>query len=118
MRIVAPLAALHGLFGVAFAAIGAHVVHDPATAARVATAATIELVHAPAALLALAMITGLRGRVIGAVFVLGAALFASAVYVHALGGPSLGPVAPIGGTLLMLAWAALAAAFAMRAQQG
>ena len=42
-------------------------------------------------------------------FALGTLLFCGGVYASALGGVSLGPIAPIGGTLLMLGWALLAA---------
>ena len=42
-------------------------------------------------------------------FALGLILFCGGVYASAIGGISLGPVAPIGGTLLMAGWAVLAA---------
>lgn len=114
MRLLATLAALTGLLGVAFAAVGAHVIHDPVAAGHAASAATLQMVHALAALLALTMLPRRTGRAIAVMFIAGAALFAIGVDVHALGGPSLGPVAPIGGTLLMLGWAGLAVVFATR----
>ena len=43
----------------------------------------------------------------GGAFALGTLLFCGAVYVPLLGGPSLGRVAPVGGSLLMLGWALL-----------
>lgn len=44
----------------------------------------------------------------GAAFAIGTALFCGAVWWSALGNPSLGGVAPAGGTLLMAGWAMLA----------
>ena len=44
----------------------------------------------------------------GAAFALGTLLFCGAVYGLALGGLATGPMAPIGGTLLMLGWLLLA----------
>ena len=44
----------------------------------------------------------------GAGFALGLLLFCTGVYASAIGGVSLGPLAPIGGTLLMAGWALLA----------
>ncbi len=46
----------------------------------------------------------------GALFAIGMAMFCGAVWWGALGGASLGRVAPIGGTLLMLGWAVLGVA--------
>ncbi|MFC7476528.1 DUF423 domain-containing protein [Dankookia sp. GCM10030260] len=45
----------------------------------------------------------------GAGFALGLLLFCGGVYASALGGVSLGPLAPVGGSLLMGGWAMLAA---------
>jgi uncharacterized membrane protein YgdD (TMEM256/DUF423 family) len=45
----------------------------------------------------------------GAAFAAGLVVFCGAVYALALGGMRLPMVAPIGGTLLMLGWALLAA---------
>ncbi len=49
------------------------------------------------------------GNLAGAGFTLGVLLFCGAVYAHQLGGLRLGPVAPTGGVLLMVAWLLLAA---------
>jgi uncharacterized membrane protein YgdD (TMEM256/DUF423 family) len=46
----------------------------------------------------------------GAAFALGLLLFCGAVYALALGGIATRPMAPVGGTLLMLGWLLLAAA--------
>ena len=44
----------------------------------------------------------------GAGFALGLLLFCTGVYASAIGGVSLGPLAPVGGSLLMAGWALLA----------
>ncbi len=44
----------------------------------------------------------------GAAFTLGLLAFCGAVYALALGGVRIGPLAPVGGTLLMLGWLLLA----------
>ncbi len=49
------------------------------------------------------------GNLAGLGFALGTLLFCGAVYANHLGGVHSGPTAPIGGTLLMLAWVLLAA---------
>jgi uncharacterized membrane protein YgdD (TMEM256/DUF423 family) len=51
----------------------------------------------------------------GGGFALGALCFCGAVWWRAITGSSLGSVAPFGGTLLMLAWLALAVAAGRRA---
>jgi uncharacterized membrane protein YgdD (TMEM256/DUF423 family) len=51
----------------------------------------------------------------GAAFAVGLVLFCGAVYALALGGMRLPLLAPIGGSLLMLGWALLAAS-ALRAR--
>jgi uncharacterized membrane protein YgdD (TMEM256/DUF423 family) len=47
-------------------------------------------------------------------FALGLLLFCGAVYASAIGGVSLGPVAPLGGVTLMVAWGLLAASAVVR----
>ena len=101
------LAALLGLSGVAVAAIASHAVKDPAAARSLLIAAGLALVHAVAAQVALATVPGRWGEIAGGLFVLGALLFAGAVCVRGFTGTSLGPVAPTGGVLMMLGWAAL-----------
>ena len=51
---------------------------------------------------------GLLPNLAGAGFALGLLLFCGGVYASAIGGVSLGPVAPVGGSLLMAGWAMLA----------
>ena len=46
----------------------------------------------------------------GAAFAIGTVMFCGAVWWSALGNPSLGSVAPIGGTTLIIGWALLAVA--------
>ena len=70
------------------------------------------------ALLAAALWAERRGGVLpqlaAAGFALGLLLFCGAVYASAIGGVSLGPVAPVGGTVLMLGWGLLAASAVIR----
>ena len=47
-------------------------------------------------------------NVAGTLFLVGTLLFAGAVWVPQFGGPSLGMTAPVGGTMLMVGWLALA----------
>ncbi len=49
------------------------------------------------------------GNLAGVGFLAGMLMFCGAVYAHHLAGISIGPVAPIGGVLLMAAWLCLAA---------
>jgi uncharacterized membrane protein YgdD (TMEM256/DUF423 family) len=100
------LGALVGLLAVGMAAAAAHLIADAGAAAIAGRAIEMQGWHA-LALLA----TGLwarRGGVVahlaGAAFALGTVLFCGAVYALALGGVHLGPMAPSGGTLLMLGW--------------
>jgi uncharacterized membrane protein YgdD (TMEM256/DUF423 family) len=103
--------ALAGLSGVGMAAYAAHGV-TPGTpqAAVVGSGVQMHLVHA-LALLGCAF-WAVRGgwptQAAGLCFVVGLLLFCGAAYVSGIGGVRLGPVAPIGGTTLMLGWAFLA----------
>jgi uncharacterized membrane protein YgdD (TMEM256/DUF423 family) len=105
-RIVCMLAALHGLSGVAFSAIASHV----AGGDTVMTAAIMQLVHAPAAIVAVQVFDTRAGLAAALAFVAGSLAFAAGLYASGLGGTSLGPVAPAGGMLLMLGWLLLAVA--------
>ncbi len=100
------LAAFFGLSGVAMAAIGAHV----AGGAIVGTAATMQLIHALAALATVSLFHGRRGEIAASVFLIGILLFAGGLYSSALGGVGLGPAAPTGGILLMVGWGLLGVA--------
>ncbi len=111
--------ALLGALAVAAAAYAAHAPVDPTRARALASAVQMQGWHA----LALVAV-GLFGLMLpgggtvlhaaGALFLLGVLLFCGAVYVPLFGGPSLGMTAPVGGTMLILGWLALALA-ALRA---
>ena len=57
---------------------------------------------------------GWLANLAGAAFALGLILFCTGVYASAIGGVSLGPLAPVGGSLLMAGWALLAASAVRR----
>jgi uncharacterized membrane protein YgdD (TMEM256/DUF423 family) len=114
LRVLVILAAIMGGDGVILAAASAH---QP-DAARLASASSMLLFHAPAVLAAVALIErGLLHARIGTVaafgFVIAAALFAGDLTLRQYAGHSLFPfAAPTGGTLLILSWLALAVAAA------
>ncbi len=103
------LGALGGLLAVAAAAGAAHLPVDAGQSRAIASAVQMQGWHA-LALLGCG-IWGARGgwltHAAGAAFVLGTLLFCGTVYAGALGGPHLGALAPVGGSLLMLGWALL-----------
>ena len=114
-RIWLVLGALAGLVAVGLAAWAAH--GTPAgfegmQRRAVDSALMIQGWHASALLVAGLMAE--RGRRIahlaGLAFALGTVAFCGAVWWGAMGGASLGPVAPTGGMLLMAGWALLALA--------
>ncbi len=117
-RIWIGLGALAGLGAVVMAAVAAHLVPesaDPRVGAMLRNAIQMQGWHA-LALLACGVWVERGGRVAarvancaGAAFAAGVVLFCGAVYALALGGVRLPMVAPIGGSLLMLGWALLAA---------
>lgn len=106
------LGALAGLGAVALSAWDAHGLGWLSPAARhiVEQGLTMQGWHAP--VLVAVGIWGARGggaaRLAGAAFALGLIAFCGAVYARGLAGVSLGPVAPVGGVLLMAGWALLA----------
>ena len=112
------LGALAGLGAVAMAAVAAHVLPadaDTHTAEILRSAIQMQGWHA-LALLACGLWAGRAGRLAarlancaGAAFAAGLLLFCGTLYALALGGIHLPMIAPIGGTLLMLGWALLAA---------
>lgn len=104
------LIAAAGLFGAAGTAGAAFAAHGGAQASLVAIAAAIAFVHAPALLaLGLAPHGALRGRGLpGALMVLGTLLFSGDLAMRAIAGTRLFVnAAPIGGSVLILAWASL-----------
>jgi uncharacterized membrane protein YgdD (TMEM256/DUF423 family) len=107
-RIIVALAALAGLLGVAAAAAAAHVTGG----GSLAIASQFLLFHA-AALFGLAALGGAGlvhrrlARLAAALLLAGTALFCGDLALRALAGMRLAPfVAPAGGFLLMLGWAA------------
>lgn len=106
--------ALTGLGAVAMAAASAHALPgrlDARAMEMVRSAVQMQGWHA------LAMVAcglwagrgGLPAQLAGASFLAGTVLFCGAVYAIALGGLSVPPFAPVGGVLLMIGWALLAA---------
>ncbi|MBB3935591.1 DUF423 domain-containing protein [Aureimonas phyllosphaerae] len=105
------LIAAAGLFGAAGTAGAAFAAHGGAQANLVAIAAAIAFVHAPALLaLGLAPLGALRAPLLpGLLMILGTLLFSGDVALRAVTGDRLfANAAPIGGTILILAWLTLA----------
>jgi uncharacterized membrane protein YgdD (TMEM256/DUF423 family) len=112
------LGALSGLGAVIMAAVAAHALPanaDPHTAEILRSAIQMQGWHA-LALLACGLWTERAGRLAArlancaaAAFTAGLLLFCGALYALALAANHLPTVAPIGGSLLMLGWALLAA---------
>ena len=118
--LLAAVAALLGAAGVALAAAGEHA--GGGDLAR--TAALFLALHAAAGLgvsahaRAPGAVSGLRLAVAGLALEAGAALFAADLAKRAFFGERLFPfAAPIGGSLMIVAWAALAATFAAAAMR-
>ncbi|WP_421988825.1 DUF423 domain-containing protein [Roseococcus sp.] len=99
------LAGVFGLLAVGLAAIGAHAALD--SREMVQSVALLLGWHAPA-LIGFGLWNRRHGFLTAGMLVLGMILFAGAVLYRAFTGISLGPVAPTGGTILMLGWALLA----------
>jgi uncharacterized membrane protein YgdD (TMEM256/DUF423 family) len=108
-RVWMAVGALVGAGAVGMAAYAAHAAVDPVRARALASAVQMQGWHA----LALVAV-GLFGlslpdggglvHAAGALFLAGLVLFCGAVYVPLFGGPGLGMVAPVGGSLLILGW--------------
>jgi uncharacterized membrane protein YgdD (TMEM256/DUF423 family) len=111
-RVLIGLAGLMGAAGVVLAAMTAH----QADASRLGAASSMLLFHAPAVIGTILLIDRrFAHRKIGLLaacsFVAGAALFGGDLTLRQFAGHSLFPMAaPTGGTLLILAWLALALA--------
>lgn len=108
-RVWIVLGALAGGTAVAMAAAASHALTGLSPAMLRATDAAVQMQgwHA------LAMVAcgiwaerrpGIWVHAAGAAFALGVVLFCGAVYAFALGGLQVGPMAPVGGMLLMLGW--------------
>jgi uncharacterized membrane protein YgdD (TMEM256/DUF423 family) len=109
-RFLAVLAALMGAAGVALAAAGAH--SDGGEFVR--TASLFLILHAAALVAVCAHRAGPWPTVAGLALAAGAILFAADLAVRAFLGAKLFPyAAPIGGSLMILAWLGLALAFGL-----
>ncbi len=109
------LGAVAGLVAVALSAWAAHGTPAGFVGAHrraVDNALMIQGWHALAMIAAGLMAEGGRpvAHLAGAAFAIGTAMFCGAVWWSALGHPSLGPVAPVGGSTLMIGWLLMAAA--------
>ena len=115
--VLAVAAALMGAAGVALAALAAH--QNGGELGR--TASLFLLLHAAACLAVSAHARAAPSRapvVIGFVMAAGASLFAADLASSAFAGERLFPfAAPIGGSTMILAWLALALAFAAEARR-
>ena len=112
-RLWLALGALAGLAAVGLSAWASHAAPmrlEPQRLAMLASGLQQQGWHA-LALLAVGLWAERRGGVLphlaGAAFAAGMLLFCGGVYAVAIGGVSLGSVAPVGGTLLMVGWALL-----------
>jgi uncharacterized membrane protein YgdD (TMEM256/DUF423 family) len=109
-RFLAVLAALMGASGVALAAAATHL--DGGEFAR--TAALFLILHAAALVAVSAHRAGLWPSLAGLGLAAGAILFSADLSARAFLGARVFPyAAPIGGSTMILAWLALAAAFAL-----
>jgi uncharacterized membrane protein YgdD (TMEM256/DUF423 family) len=111
LRLPLLLAALSGALAVAAGAFGAHGAASEQARGWLQTGGGYQLAHAVAAVGAVLLVrAGLPAAVWAAwLFVIGAAVFAGALYGLALGGPRvLGAVAPIGGLLMIAGWLVIA----------
>jgi uncharacterized membrane protein YgdD (TMEM256/DUF423 family) len=112
-RLWVGLGGLAGLGAVAMAAAAAHALNDlpPGMLHVVESGVQMQGWHA-LALVACGVWAERHGGSLvhwaGAAFAIGLLLFCGAVYGLALGGIATGPMAPIGGVLLMLGWLLLA----------
>jgi len=105
-------AGVSGAIGAAMGAAAAHLLTErPGAALLVSSAQQYQLWHALA--LALVALLGWNGgsRLLAATgwaFLLGTIFFCGALYLGAFTGRSFGPLAPTGGSLLILGWLLLA----------
>lgn len=111
-------AGLTGAAGVALAAAAAHKIDSPA----LATAATMMMIHAAAATSLLAIAAAFQARVwayISALMLFAVVLFAGTISSHTAGFLAVpGFLAPIGGSLLIASWIAVAVTAAMGVARG
>jgi uncharacterized membrane protein YgdD (TMEM256/DUF423 family) len=100
-RVLRFAAALSAAFAIMAGAFGAHAAPSIQAAGWLQTGASYQLIHAVAALILFQ--SGLCRQ--AAMLLIGAAIFAGALYALALGAPRwMGAVAPIGGATMILGW--------------
>ncbi|UOD49393.1 DUF423 domain-containing protein [Orrella daihaiensis] len=102
---------LLGATGVALGALAAHALSDPQAAISVERASNYQLLHTVVILVLLGYPgwTMLLARLIMFAGIVG---FSGAIYAkYLLGLPALGALAPVGGSLLILSWFTVAAAW-------
>ena len=105
------LASLSGLMAVAAGAFGAHGVADPQAKAWLQTGAQYQMAHALAVFGCFAVwrMGGAAAQLAAWLFLAGGLIFGGSLYLMAFGAPRwFGAITPIGGGLMMLAWAVLA----------
>ena len=109
-RLILGLAALSGFLAIAAGAFGAHGVTDPVAKSWLETGGHYQLVHALGAIACVLLgRQGFKAELSAWLFLVGALIFSGSLYLMALGAPHiLGAVTPIGGLLLLAAWASLA----------
>jgi uncharacterized membrane protein YgdD (TMEM256/DUF423 family) len=122
----ASVGAVFGFLAVLAGAFGAHALKEGlierGTLATWETAVVFHLLHA-VAIASLGWATGTsrwrsRAGLVAAGWTLGTLLFSGSLYLLAVGGPGIfGPITPIGGLFLLMAWA-LAAFFGTRLKVG
>jgi uncharacterized membrane protein YgdD (TMEM256/DUF423 family) len=118
-RLCVGLGALAGLTAVAMAAVASHALAprlNPTELAALHSAVEMQGWHALALLFCALWIArgGILARAAACCFAGGLVLFCTGVYASALTATHLGIVAPLGGTILMLGWALLAASALIR----
>lgn len=112
-RLFSTFAAVYGLLAVALGAFGAHALKAKLSAAGTLevwkTAVDYQMWHSLAILAVCALkIENNCTRITLSCFSAGVFVFSGSLYALALGGPRwLGPITPIGGTLLIIGWALL-----------
>lgn len=117
-RLILIIAAINGLLAVAFGAFGAHALKARVTESLLSawqTGVQYQFYHALALLAVGILLTkNLNLSLLvtcGLLFTVGIILFSGSLYGLALGGPRwLGPVTPLGGTLLIFGWMVFIAA--------
>jgi uncharacterized membrane protein YgdD (TMEM256/DUF423 family) len=110
-RVWMVLASLSGLMAVAAGAFAAHGVSDPQAKGWLQTGAHYQLTHALAvfACVFLWRLGAGSAQFAAWMFLAGGFIFSVSLYLMAFGAPRwLGAVTPIGGVLMILAWALLA----------